>query len=245
MLEFFKSLIQGLANKLGYHVLRRDSGVNVDCAFSEQLRLIGSGAKCIVEVGAADGRDTERYALSSPQAQVIAFEPLPESFKVLQQRLATCSSIQAFNVAVADSVGNEKFYVGKWADTSSLLKASSTNTNYDSYTSPTQAIDVNVVTLDSFCKENDIGQIDLLKMDAQGAELRILQGAVSLLKSSSIRIIYCEVNFLEIYTGSPLFEDISLFLRQHGFGLHGLYDIVRDHKGRMLWADAIYCHHDS
>ncbi len=237
----FKNALQGVANRLGYHILRRDLNVSVDDAFREQLRLIGSDVSCIVEVGAADGRDTERYALASPNAKVVAFEPVPKSFKALHERAVLSPTIQAVNAAVSDSIGNEEFYIGNWVDASSLMKANFTNTNYDAYTAPTHCINVDVVTLDSFCSENGINNIDLLKIDAQGAELKVLTGATALLSSKAIRVIYCEVNFLEIYKSSPLFHDISLFLYMHGFGLHGLYDIVRDHQGRVLWADAIFC----
>lgn len=240
-----KMAIQRIINKFGYRILRQDANVSFDDAFCEQLRLVGRDARFVVEVGSADGRDAERYARLLPKARVLAFEPLPKSFETLKARTVGLPSLTAVNAAVADVRGKAEFNVGTWPDASSLLKARAMGSNYDTYAAPTHSIPVEVVTLDETCREHGITHIDLLKMDAQGAEMRILAGATDLLTRGAIRIIYSEVHFTEGYAGSGLFHDLSLLLHSHGFALHGLYDLIRDHRGRTLWGDAIFYHRAS
>ena len=237
-----KIALQSLAHRMGYQIRRVDENVSLDDAFSEQMRLAGSDARCIVEVGAADGRDSERYARAAPGARVLAFEPIPESFEALRVRTAALPSITAVNAAVSDRPGQAEFHVGTWLDSSSLLKAQTTGSNYDAYQKPTHSIRVEVVTLDDACRTQNIEHIDLLKMDAQGAELKILAGASELLQRGAIRVVYAEVHFNASYEGSGLFHDISLFLHRHGFGVHNIYNLTHDHTGRLLWGDAIFVH---
>lgn len=237
-----KIALQSLAHKFGYHIIRQDAKVSTDNAFSEQLRLVGDSSSYVVEVGAADGRDTESYARAFPNARVLAFEPLPESFETLRARCGTLPSITAVNAAVSDVRGRAQFNVGHWKDSSSLLKSRPNGSNYDAYQAAAHTTTVEVVTLDEVCAREGFARVDLLKMDAQGAELKILAGAADLLGRNAVRVVYAEVHFAESYEGSGLFHDLSLLLHRHEFYVHGLYDLTRDHRGRLLWGDAIFVH---
>lgn len=74
---------------------------------------------------------------------------------------------------------------------------------------------VKSITLDDLCKKHSIGKVDLLCMDAQGAELKILQGAECALKN--VRYIITEVNYKPQYEGSCVYEEVKEFLRTFGF----------------------------
>src|SRR5262249_39692982 len=62
----------------------------------------------------------------------------------------------------------------------------------------------------------------ILKLDAQGSELDILRHGTR--KLADTLVIECEVEFVPIYHDQPLFGDIQVFLRDHGFVLHKLID---------------------
>src|SRR5690606_38527457 len=64
-------------------------------------------------------------------------------------------------------------------------------------------------TLDSYCKRNGVKEIDILKIDVQGAD--------SLLKNGAIRLIYSEVLFAENYSGQSSLLSISAFLEKHSY----------------------------
>lgn len=97
----------------------------------------------------------------------------------------------------------------------------------------------------------EASQADFLKLDVQGAELMIMQNALNTL--SSVSVIQCEVEFIELYQGQPLFADVDQFLRSKGFCfLRFAYTMGRPFKplqqtgnaatpiSQLLWGDAIY-----
>jgi FkbM family methyltransferase len=119
---------------------------------------------------------------------------------------------------------------------------------------------ISTTTIDSWARSAELGWIDALKIDVQGAELDVLRGADHSLES--VRVIETEVEFQELYQGQPLFTDVDRFLRDRGFGLWRLRDIhhcglsragrgepvfgVGDYVehtrlgGQIAWANAVY-----
>lgn len=59
---------------------------------------------------------------------------------------------------------------------------------------------------------------DMISIDIQGAELMALQGAVNRL--ASMLLVHCEVEFVPVYKGQPLFSEVEMFLRSQGFMFH-------------------------
>jgi hypothetical protein len=92
--------------------------------------------------------------------------------------------------------------------------------------------------------------VDFIKVDAQGYELEIMRHGVATLAKALV--IECEVEFVPLYRGQPLFGDVQCFLREHGFMLHKLIDVAgRPFRpfnppnpflpmSQVLWADAIF-----
>lgn len=63
--------------------------------------------------------------------------------------------------------------------------------------------------------ESGVGDIDVLWMDLQGAELQALRGLGDELKR--VKVIHTEVQYREMYLGAPLFGEFDAFLRGQGF----------------------------
>ncbi|PKN34749.1 MAG: hypothetical protein CVU61_06805 [Deltaproteobacteria bacterium HGW-Deltaproteobacteria-19] len=105
---------------------------------------------------------------------------------------------------------------------------------------------VDCVPLDEFCHNEGINEVDFIKVDTQGSELEILQGAQETL--SKTIAVAVEVEFVPIYEGQPLFADVDFFLRSQGFSLFDLnrhwwkrmVDKEIDSRGQMIFADALY-----
>ena len=88
------------------------------------------------------------------------------------------------------------------------------------------------ITGERFCKENNINRIDILWLDAQGAELKILKGLGKSIED--VMIIQAEVEFLHQYADQPLCGDVMSFLEKNGFYFYGFHD-------KWEWsADAIF-----
>ncbi|NET60226.1 MAG: FkbM family methyltransferase [Symploca sp. SIO2E6] len=110
-------------------------------------------------------------------------------------------------------------------------------------------VELDITTLDSFCQEEGIDEIDFLQIDVQGADLQVLEGASEILERS-ILAVQIEVEFSHLYVNQPLFADIDTYLRNQGFTLFDLANSYRlrarsplqsrVRSGQLLWADAFY-----
>lgn len=102
-----------------------------------------------------------------------------------------------------------------------------------------ETIEVDAVSIDSFCREKNIA-IDFLKLDTEGSEYQILQGAETQL-DRNILGVRCEVSFDNIYEGMPLFGDIHAFLFKRGFYLLNLdYDGRGDYQNDFVKINGRY-----
>jgi FkbM family methyltransferase len=237
-----KEIIQRTFNRFGLQIRRVDTGVSYIDPYIEQLRLLKNHpVKVVFEVGAADGRDCLKYAELFPDAQIIAFEPVPSSFAKLQDQVKSLGDrISINNVALCDAPGTAEFNIAEWDDASSLLKSNQTGSTFDVYNTTRHTIQVSTESIDNYVQKTGITRIDLLKMDAQGAELSILKGAENQISKGYIPLIYTEVSFLEIYQGVPTFETICTYLKERGYKLHNLYGLNTNQKGELAWGDAIF-----
>jgi hypothetical protein len=97
----------------------------------------------------------------------------------------------------------------------------------------------------------EVTNIDLLKIDVQGGELGVIKGAERHLKNAVM--VLTEVEFVEMYSGQPLFADIDAELRRQGFVIHMLGALqgrafkpisVNGNPERglnqLIWSDAVY-----
>jgi FkbM family methyltransferase len=111
------------------------------------------------------------------------------------------------------------------------------------------SLEVTTTTLDRFCEEENISEVDFLQIDVQGADLDVLQGSLRALNSSTLAV-QIEVEFSSLYTKQPLFADVDTFLRKYDFSL---FDIAPSYRlreglpissdkrlGQLLWGDAFY-----
>ena len=134
----------------------------------------------IIEGGAYWGDQTSRLAKLWPRGKIFAFEPNPRAFEQLKKRITAdrISNAYAYDFALADYNGTATLYLchGTTGNdpifeyASSLLKP--TKEMEIHYQGP--KIEVPCINLDSWCKQNNIINIDLLILELQGMELPVL-----------------------------------------------------------------------
>ena len=106
------------------------------------------------------------------------------------------------------------------------------------------------ISLDEFAAGADIEPVDFIKIDVQGAELDVFQGAPRILGQALA--IVSEVEFVPLYLDQPLFGEVCAFLDAHSFmfgrflnmGGRSLKPLMIDNdpnfRSQYMWADALF-----
>ena len=213
--------IRKLAKKaLGIHSWNSDD---------DQKRIIPD-AKVIFDVGANVGQTAKGYRQLFPHAEIWSFEPFPDSYESLRRSLSD-NRFHPERLALSDRVASASLNIGAVSFTNSMLRRN---------TDTGQAIEIKTDTLDHFCSERGITNIDILKVDVEGAEDRVFGGARSLFARRAIRSVFVEVYFNPVYEGMPLFWDLQDQLSHWGFSLFGLYSLIATRNGSLSFANALY-----
>lgn len=223
----------GYLNSLAKNSFKKDP-------FTAQSELIlKQGSKVIFDVGANVGKTVTKYLNLFPNADIHAFEPIPEANEKFKATHADKKNIVLSNCGLSDNVGATKLNVNESIDTSSILESQEIGASSDKLCKTVMQIEIKVQTIDNYCEKAGINQIDILKIDTQGSELNILKGAEKMLQSKAIDVIFTEVYFKEQYVDQPTMYEIALFLKKYGYELYDLYEIYYNEK-QMLWGDAIF-----
>lgn len=149
--------------------------------FSRQIRP----GDIVLDIGAHIGFFTLIFAkLVGPSGLVFAFEPSPDSFKVLEHNVTIngYSNVILEQVAVSDKTKRVKLFTGR--------KITADNRIYDSHDG-LPSVEVQAVSLDDYFSVY-AGTINFIKMDIQGAEVAALHGMSALLRRSPNVIIAAE-----------------------------------------------------
>jgi FkbM family methyltransferase len=206
-------------------------------------RYVTSPDPIIFEVGARDCEETITFSDQYPASKIFAFECNPSTLPLCRKNVSGRKNITLIEKAVSDRTGKITFYPidpektkTSWKDgnpgASSLLKASG---KYPIEDYKQKEVEVETVTLSKILEDYSLPRIDTLWMDIQGAELMALTGLASRL--SDVRLIHTEIEFLEIYSGQPLFKDIYNFLVSKGFILVGFTN-VGHYSGDAVFVNA-------
>lgn len=137
----------------------------------------------VVDVGAHQGLFTHlAAALVGPTGHVWAFEPAPENFQVLKAKAAAFPQITIVRAAVSDRRGVSQFAVDRDNSTRHSLFTTNVGRRW-------RAWPVRTVSLGS-ALPTELARLDLIKIDAQGAEPQILRGARAVIKRHHPLIVF-------------------------------------------------------
>ena len=185
-----------------------------------------------------------------PNAHVFTFEPLPDNFKIIEQNIAkyNVKNVRCFNKALSSKNGFATFYVSEgrptdapetdwdYGNKSSSLLPPDKHTELVDFIQFNKKIEVETITLSSFCAENDIDVIDYIHMDVQGAELMVLEGAGDYI--NSVKAIWLEVAKVELYKDQPLENEVEAYMKKRDFVL--VKNSMHEYAGDQLYVSKKY-----
>jgi FkbM family methyltransferase len=174
------------------------------------LRSVGFLPENIVDIGASDGSWTRACLDVFPNANYRLYEPLCSHLahykEGLEALIGSRRNVTLRTAGVADRSGASDFYITPDWVGSSLLPVGTA-----------KKIEIEITTLDEDLAGMDVGP-DILKMDTQGGELRILKGARTVIPRT--RVVVIESWFYRGYGApTPLAHEIVEEMLQYDFRL--------------------------
>lgn len=206
----------------------------LDRPWFHELKLGG-----VIDVGANEGQFATTMRALLPEADIHAFEPIPECCERARARFAGDAHFHLHNLALGDRKTRARF--GVTADTggSSLLPPSEVSRRHFPEAQVVREIDVPVERLDDVIDGVEVPKPYLLKADVQGYEYEVLIGGRRTLAQA--RVVVLEASFERFYEGQALFEDILALVRENGFLVVDLFNVMHDPAtGRALQGDFLF-----
>ena len=182
---------------------------------------IKTGNPVIFDVGANVGDYTrELHNLFGGKAEIHAFEPSKKTFAALSKNVGSINNIRLNNMGLGDKKDILKLYSNK--DESGI--ASIYDRQLDHLNSSMEQFEeIQINTLDQYCIDNSISKIDFLKLDVEGHELMVLEGAKSILGEQRIHFIQFEFGGCNI-DSKTFFQNFYYLLKDN----YKIYRILVD-----------------
>jgi FkbM family methyltransferase len=175
----------------------------------------------IFDVGANIGQSIDEFEKRFKDPCIHAFEPSPKAFATLKQNFGSSGKITMNQLAVGATKGSHVLFENSHTELSSLLEPD-TACGGAVINRPR----VDVISIDSYCEQNDIEHIHILKVDTQGFDFEVIKGCKNLMSSDRIDLIFLEILFIDMYKGLPDFGDLYI-------------------GSRAAWTDALFSRHIS
>ena len=154
----------------------------------EILKQVAKPGDTILDVGGHVGNVA--WFMTScvgPEGKVFSFEPHPEKFKSLHAKAQRYRNLQAINCAVSNSSAPETLYFGTTEQSDQASTICADLATRDRFGDEVRSLEVPAITLDQFCDEKGLSP-SVIKIDVEGAEPFVLEGARNVLNTQPIVI---------------------------------------------------------
>jgi FkbM family methyltransferase len=201
--------------------------------------LSSNNIDLVLDVGAAVGSYGESLRDCGYRGRIESFEPLVLPYHALAELSRADDLWVAHNVAVGAEPGRIAVNVAGNSDSSSVLRMLDTHVEavpYAAFTGETQI--ANLVTIDEVLRQDEAHR-PFLKIDVQGYEREVLEGATRSL--GRIVGVQIELSGVELYDGQMLIDETIDWLQELGFVWWGFEPAFCDPKtGRELQVDGLF-----
>lgn len=231
--------INRVLNRFGFHLSRGEQerlhlvlGQNAEFDIKYLLGKISEPV--IFDVGGNIGQAIDRFKKLSPDSLIYSFEPTLECMPLLEAKKDIYKSVKVFNLALGARQTELDFHLN-----SSNVMNSFLGTDSPRWGDNLGKRMIRTETLDSFCQENAVNHINLLKIDTQGFELEVLKGSSQMFGNNGVALVYMEIIFSDMYSNLPSLAEIYTYMTENGFKLVAFYDFYT-HNKTADWCDALF-----
>lgn len=171
--------------------------------------------RTVVDVGANKGQSIRRFRELFPQAQIVSIEPAKSLVEELRDEFAVSERIKLLQFAMSNSNGDIELFHSAVDQCNSVKE-------------PWQATGTSEKVacrkLDTLCEEQGLEHVHILKVDTEGHDVEVLEGAKGMLEKGAIDLILVECGFLPDDPHHANFYSIAELLKPYGFNLAGFSD---------------------
>ena len=244
----FKKLIKKIFNKLGFNITKINNeicSINFDDLLKEKI----ISNPIIFDVGGNRGQSIERFKKIFKNPIIHSFEPIKSEYDFMNKKFLGDKNVFLNNFALGDKIEEKDFNITAKTANSSFnqinpdgewikVRSNQYKTTIEGYVTSRQK--VKIYTLDQYCLDKKITGIDLLKIDTQGYEDKVLQGSTDELKKN-IKVIKTEIMFDNVYSKYFSFSDIEKYVLPNDFRMIGI-DLANNNlfSGLAFSADVYY-----
>ena len=194
----------------------------------------------VYDVGANIGQYGRQLRSSGYRGRILSFEPLTSAYTVLLAESSNDPLWKVYDFALGKSVMTANINIAGNSYSSSLREMLPSHRAAAPESAYVGSEQVNVKTLDSiFQSECPERKGVLLKIDTQGFEMDVLEGAAASLPE--IDTLQLEMSLIPLYDGETLFNEMYAFLAAKGYQLVSIEPAFTDaESGRMLQIDGVF-----
>ena len=223
---------------LGYVLVRLEPGSHFPT--SRQTLFETLGISLVLDVGANTGQFAEQIRNFGYKDRILSFEPLSSAYEALQDSARADVLWETFNYALGNKDTRALIYISSNSYSSSLLRMLPSHVRSAPESAYIGQEEVAIKSLDSVCDALLLRQNGVyLKIDAQGYENEVLNGAARALEH--IDTIQLEMSVKPLYEGALLFDAMHERLSGMKYRLVGLEPGFTDNDtGELLQFDGIY-----
>jgi len=223
-------------NKKGYQIKNYP-----DHDFARRMKMVKHyNINSLLDIGANNGGYAKSMRKLGYRGKIISFEPLKSAFLDLKKASSKDKSWIVNNYAIGNEDKNGVINVAGNSFSSSILEMLPSHLNSAPQSKYVAQEEIEIKKIDSiineFCKKEDNV---MLKIDTQGFEKNVIEGANESLKN--IKIIQLEMSIIQLYESEMLYMDMINHLDKKGFQLFSLENGFSDPTtGRLLQVDGIF-----
>ena len=224
MVKIIKKIIKLFFKKLGYEI-RWQYPELVQMSFNEIYQKFFHKTKVIIfDVGANKGQSIKRFTDLFQEKKIHSFEPIKFEFLNLKKKYSKYQHVHLNNYALGEKTESKEFFVNHYTGSSSFFKTKE-NTEWIKLRSKQIKItpeeflkkkeNVEIDTVDNYCNQNNINEIDIIKIDTQGYEDKDLMGCKKMIEEKKIKFIELEIILSDIYDKTLSISDIESQLKNN------------------------------
>lgn len=236
-----KKLLQRISGQFGYRIVplsvtapRPEYGLG---RLFPLLMDLGFAPRHILDVGANRGYWTREALNYFPDSQYTLIEPQDELKLYVQDLIDRGCKIRWINAGASDRPGLLPFSICKRDDSSNFLMSEE-----EAQTAGVPRVDVQVRTIDEIIASNNLPIPEIVKIDAEGFDLKALAGASTLVGKTEVFLIEADLRAGRPNTVLEVVRQMS----SHGYGLLDVTDLNRSPKYGVLWlVELVFLQKDS